>query len=358
MVQSSILISEFVGNKHRPFATIIPFFTYSCGFAALALKAYYLKNWKWLQVACSAPYALILVFYPFVPESAKWLQMNNRSDEAMAIFRNIARWNKKDLPANVKLQAPVVANPNSESARKSEAGFGNTGVLIQTFIQCFLWMVTSMCFFGLQLAANQLEGSVYRDFVLLSIVQIPACPLAIALNTKIGRKKTNLTALFIAGAACVSISFIPLDESFNVARITLALVGKVFVTTTFQSLYLWSGEIFPLAIRSQGMGYTQIAARLGATGSPWVVKGLKPLGAIVPFIVIGVPTIIGSFLGCWLPETIAKKNKGDKEGVGANSATTIQNDNAVMQCAESLSSIPPDVSNVTHAQINTSETVV
>ena len=301
MVQANILMSELVGNKQRPFAIITPFFAYAVGYAILALKAYLLQNWKLLSIACTAPYVFILALYGFVPESVKWLQVNGRIDDAMMVFHKIALWNNKVLSSNVIFSFPVSdVNVDQPNTRKT---FRNRKIIIQTLIQCFIWMVSSTCFFGLQLAANELEGSMYQDFVILSIVQIPAGVIAIGFSTKYGRKKANLISLLIAGVSCLGIAFIPARRNLYSGRVTLAIIGKMFASVAFQCLYLWSAEIFPISIRSQGMGYTQLAARIGATASPWVVKGLKPFGASVPFFVIAIPSLIGPVLGMWLPET-------------------------------------------------------
>ena len=85
-VQANILISEMVSIKQRPMATLIPFFSIPIGYGILGLKAYLLQNWKMLSIACTAPYVISLAFYPIIPESFSWLQVNGRIDDAIDCF--------------------------------------------------------------------------------------------------------------------------------------------------------------------------------------------------------------------------------------------------------------------------------
>lgn len=302
MIQSYILLSEFVGSKRRPLATLLPFIPFSLGFAMLSVKAYIFMNWEWFSIICVLPYLPIFALYVWIPESASWLQKNNRHDEAVKIFQWIGKFNGKETGG-------IVLASQKEAKVDAEEHVCDTRMIFEFVVLCFVWFVSTLCNFGIHFAADQLEGSIYRDFALLSIAQIPGAIIAIYMNIKFGRKKTNLISLFIAGLTCLLIIFIPTDTDAKVGRIILGILGKIAVNVSYQSLYLWSVEILPLSIRSQGMGFTQVSARLGATLSPWVVKELKSFGSYIPFIVLAVPTFVGCALGFFLPETKVKKKK-------------------------------------------------
>ena len=55
------------------------------------------------------------------------------------------------------------------------------------------------------------------------------------------------------------------------------------------------------------MGFTTVAARIGSTAAAWIAQGLQPISDWLPFIVLGVPSIVGFFIGFPLPETKTKK---------------------------------------------------
>ena len=51
------------------------------------------------------------------------------------------------------------------------------------------------------------------------------------------------------------------------------------------------------------MGFLQVTCRIGAATSPWVAKGLKKFNETVPFITMGVVTLIAGGFLFFLPET-------------------------------------------------------
>ena len=55
------------------------------------------------------------------------------------------------------------------------------------------------------------------------------------------------------------------------------------------------------------MGLLQIARCIGAAGAPWVAKGLNSAHEYAPFLVMGVSSLIASFLMIRLPETKGQK---------------------------------------------------
>ena len=44
--------------------------------------------------------------YSFLPESVRWLLVNDKVEEAENLLKKIAAINKRDYPANVELQIP------------------------------------------------------------------------------------------------------------------------------------------------------------------------------------------------------------------------------------------------------------
>nr|XP_053644875.1 organic cation transporter protein-like [Cherax quadricarinatus] len=60
--------------------------------------AIFIRDWRWLQVAITAPAFLLLSYTWFLPESVRWLVAEGRNDEANNIIHRVARVNNVDLP--------------------------------------------------------------------------------------------------------------------------------------------------------------------------------------------------------------------------------------------------------------------
>lgn len=300
-VQMFILISEFVGPKHRPLAGITLWLAFSCSLALLGLKAYFIRTWKMLMIACTAPYFFILLFFKFIPESTRWLHLHGRTDQAIEIYKKIAKFNKRELP-DIKL-AKIDLPEDSGNILNL---FRPRKMTWSSLIQGYAWMVNGMVYYGVAFAADDLGGSMYRDYILSCLVEIPAVFLAIYLCNKIGRKKTVLIPTLIAGLACIAASAIPTHNKRSKLiglRVFFGIFGKFCITMSFDSIYTWSVELYPTVIRAAGMGYLQVAARVGSALAPWVAKGLIGIHVVLPFSLMGGSAIICAVLLLKLPET-------------------------------------------------------
>lgn len=315
--QAYILISEIVGSKHRSFACLILFLSTSIGWVILALQAYLIPNWKTLSIVTSAPYIFALFFYKFIPESIQWLMLRGRTTQVMDTLSTIASRNGKVLPKGV-----IIASTNEDTTVQKSSIidiFRTAKLAKQSLVIGYLWIAIGMGYYGLYIAANDLGGSLHRDFIILSLGDIPALFLSIYLCNKFGRKPCTIVPLLIGGLICVAIGCTPFD--YKTLRIVMGNLGKLFICTAFDGIYTWSVEIFPTDVRSSGMGFTTITARIGSTAAPWVVKGLEPIATWCPFLALGVPAIVGFFLGTVLPET--RENKCQD----TNDATEVGLDN-------------------------------
>ena len=57
------LASEYVGGKYRPMSGMILWLAFAISLAVLGVKAYFIRKWKILFIACTIPYAFVLGFY-------------------------------------------------------------------------------------------------------------------------------------------------------------------------------------------------------------------------------------------------------------------------------------------------------
>ena len=56
-----VLATEIVGPKHRVLASVLIFIAQSLSFLLLAIQAWFIPNWKYLQIVTTAPYIFLLI---------------------------------------------------------------------------------------------------------------------------------------------------------------------------------------------------------------------------------------------------------------------------------------------------------
>eukprot|EP00794_Sanderia_malayensis_P010690 gene10690-11827_t len=276
---------------------------YTISTILLGIIAYFIRSWKILLITCTAPYIPVLISFRFIPESIRWHNVHGQTDNAMKTVKRIAKFNRKVFPFNLKLAE--VEKPEEKSTRSILNLFRPMKMAISTLIQSFAWAVSGMVFYGMAFAAADLGGSMYRDFILISFIEIPADAVGIYLTQRIGRKKTTLILAFIGGVACIAIAAIPTDKhpKLTALRVCIGVFSKFCFAISYNALHLWSVELYPIVIRGMALGYLQAAACLGSLLAPWVANWLIEVHPALPFSLFGACAVISAALELKLPET-------------------------------------------------------
>ncbi|XP_071950755.1 organic cation transporter protein-like [Antedon mediterranea] len=99
MLFSSLpLCTETVGVSKRTYAGLVIEFFFAFGLIIMAGLAYFIREWRTLQLVASVPGLLNFLYIPFFPESARWLISQKRYDEAKKITEKAATVNNVNLP--------------------------------------------------------------------------------------------------------------------------------------------------------------------------------------------------------------------------------------------------------------------
>ena len=299
--QLAVGMSECTTGKYRTisvaFITIcLPISTFIVG-----ITAYFIKEWRNLLIALSVPYVTFLPMVFLLPESITWLYVHRRKEDLMKILNLVSYWNKKSMPQDFILIYPV--EESSEHKTNFLDIFRPGKVLLITSVLGFACLVIMTTNVGLYFAANDLGESLYLNFIFLTLVELPGSHLARLFSDKVGRKPTVTTSMIFASLLCIAISFTPSSGNVKVFRVIFGVISKFLVCIALNGLLLWTLELHPTKCRSQGMGFTLSVSRIGAGGSSWIAKGLRPFYHGLPFLVMGGTMLIGGILLLMLPET-------------------------------------------------------
>lgn len=302
-----VIAMEMVGPRYRLLAGVVCQMFFSLGYMLTAAFAYFITDWRNLQIALTIPGVVFFCYWWFIPESARWLLTKNRLPEAMKLIQIAAKENKVKITDN-QLESLLVGDIKPKDPNVKEATildiFRHPNLRRRSLIIFFDWFANSMTYYGLSWNTSNLGGNEYLNFVVSGAVEIPAYTFLLFTLNKWGRKAILCGCMVTAGIALLLTMVVPESQQWLV--ITLAMLGKLAITSSYGTVYIFSTEQFPTVIRNAGLGAGSTSARIGSIFAPlinWTSEVWKPL----PLMIFGILSLIGGCLSLVLPETLNKQ---------------------------------------------------
>ncbi|PWA24646.1 hypothetical protein CCH79_00016144 [Gambusia affinis] len=243
---------EWIPTKTRTVVGTLTSFFFTFGQIILAGLAYWLRDWRKLQVVVCAPQFLFFTYSWWYAESARWLVMNRRSEEALKNLHRVARINRRPEAIN-KLTLEVLHSHMSKEIESSRSSFTAFDLLktrrIRRISICLtaVWFSTSFAYYGLVMDLQKFGVSIYLMQLIFGAVDIPAKFLALGMLSYLGRRVTQVSCLFLSAVIIFANIFVPTD--MQNLRTSLACLGKAFTSSSFTTVYLYTGELYPTVIR-------------------------------------------------------------------------------------------------------------
>merc|ERR1719319_599675 len=110
--------------------------------------------------------------------------------------------------------------------------------------------------------------------------------------------------MLFAGLVLAITIFIPMDQTAWL--VGLSMLGKLAITSSYGTVYIFSAELFPTVVRNVGMGTASLAARIGGILCPYI-NMLSDTWTPLPLIIYGALAFTGGLLALVLPETLGKE---------------------------------------------------
>ncbi|KAG7265010.1 hypothetical protein CRUP_038115 [Coryphaenoides rupestris] len=212
--QGRMGVTELVGVEYRRTVGVLYQMFFSVGILLLPLLAYYITDWRWLQVVITVPYILFLSYYCLV-----LIEQTLRDD-------------------NVETTTPsfmdLVRTPRMRK---------------HTLILSFNWFTSAVVYQGLIMRLGILGGNVYVDFLISGLVEFPAAFLILFTIERIGRRLPFASANIVAGAACFITALLP--DSLFWLKTTVACIGRLGITMSFEMVVFVNTELYPTFVRAK-----------------------------------------------------------------------------------------------------------
>uniref|UniRef100_A0A8C4S065 Solute carrier family 22 member 6 n=1 Tax=Erpetoichthys calabaricus TaxID=27687 RepID=A0A8C4S065_ERPCA len=272
---------EWIPIKSRTIMGAMNSFSSSTGQIALAGFAYVTRDWRTLQLVISVPIFFFFFYSWWIPESARWLIINKKPDEALKQIRRVARIN-----GHVKEGEAITLEVRI-------SGF--------TILNFFTMCATSFGFYGLVMDLQRFGVSVFLVQVIFGAIDFPAKALCAFSMMFIGRRVTQAVLLLVPGLLILANAFVPYE--LQTLRTTLAVLGKGMLGASFTCIYMYTLELYPTVIRQTGMGFGSTMARVGSMTAPMVTM-LEDYLYGLPLMVYGTLPVIAGVIAVFLPETL------------------------------------------------------
>ncbi|XP_061607459.1 solute carrier family 22 member 6 isoform X3 [Phyllopteryx taeniolatus] len=331
ILNSVSLKVEWIPTKTRTLVGTLTSFYFTFGQLILAGLAYWLRDWRKLQLVVCAPHILFFAYSWWYSESARWLVLRRRSQDALKTLHRVARINGKPEVAD-KLTLEVLHSHMSKelaSNRKTLTAYDllrTPGMRRISVCLIAVWFSTSFAYYGLAMDMQKFGVSIYVMQLIFGAVDFPAKFVALGMLSFLGRRVTQALCLFMSALVIFANIFVPMGtikrfkqasdtlqcqqlmaavplSDMQAIRTTLACLGKAFTSASFTTVYLYTGELYPTIIRQTGMGLVSTMARVGSMAAPAVLI-LDEVFPALPSVVYGGAAVLASGFACFLPETL------------------------------------------------------
>lgn len=294
-------LAEFIPQRYRGMfcGALVGFMSF--GYFTSAILGYTVVSafddgWRYIAIITSLPVVMLLWWRRKLPESARWLESQGRTDEAEAIVAGIERqFEARGIelpPAKAVTTAPL------PEAQKSSV-LGNVKAIWRrplagtTALTWCMWFTVAFSYYSffswipsLLVAQGHTVAKSFAYSIAIYGSQIPGYFSAAWLNEKIGRRR--VVALYMT---CGGLAAITLALSSSVTAIMAAgMCLSFFMNGAFAGVYAYTPELFPTALRTTGVGSSSSFGRLGSVSAPILVGFVYPIGGFVG--VFGMTTAV------------------------------------------------------------------
>ncbi|XP_061693871.1 solute carrier family 22 member 7-like isoform X2 [Syngnathoides biaculeatus] len=246
---SFTLCAEWVATTHRASMCVICSLAWSLGNMLLAALAYLVNAWRPLIVTVTAPLALAVLTWWWVPESARWLLANGKAEEAHLYLDKCARANNRPkFLSAVKLEALSRLEMSDKNKKFSLLHLFKTPKLRQiSLVTGIAWYGTAVTYYGISLNLDGFGLNVYLTQFVYAAIEVPAKLLIYVLVDRIGRRACLAGTMVLTGT-CIGINIL-VPRALWLVRSAVAILGKGLSEASFTTIYLYTIELFPTVLR-------------------------------------------------------------------------------------------------------------
>ncbi|KAL3099965.1 hypothetical protein niasHS_001891 [Heterodera schachtii] len=316
-----VLCMEITGTRYRAMVGSLLQAPWAVGYATLALIAYFCNSWQNIQLITAALHTVSICLICVLPESPRWLIVNNRVDEAERYIRkacreppfpfNLFKFNKSSLPCDLEL---VKHAEQRKWVRRNQRAnilhlLKSRALCMRTGVICVVWIATALVYYGIIIALSDqsapgrvlFSGNFFLNNAVAGAIELPTLIFCVYLM-KYGRKRSQIFTL-VAAAIFILCAMASMSANRSMLSLGLMLLGKIFIQGGFNILYIFTSELYPTVIRNSAVGFCSMIARFGSGVSSYIAILSDVTLSIVPMIIFATFSLFAGTLVMLLPET-------------------------------------------------------
>nr|XP_019952639.1 PREDICTED: solute carrier family 22 member 4-like [Paralichthys olivaceus] len=259
------------GNVRVLYSSLGTCLGFAVGFMMLPAFAYFIRDWRSLSLALSLPGLLYIPLWWFIPESPRWLLSQGRVEEAEAIVRKAAKWNKLQAP-------PVIFENYSDDEGKTDVKeslnfldlLRKSNIRLTTIFLCLVSFTMATGYFGLSFSTALLHDDPYISCFFSAAIEVPAY-ISSWLALRYFPRRNSIIGILLFGAVPLFL-FQLVPETLPHMSLALEILCKYALTTGISMIFTYTSELYPTLLRNTATGTTSTISRLGSCIAPFLLK--------------------------------------------------------------------------------------
>ncbi|XP_076038623.1 organic cation transporter 1-like isoform X3 [Oratosquilla oratoria] len=275
-----LTVLELSSSKLRTYLSCMWNISFAIGQMLIPLIAYYIREWRYMYLAFLSTYAYAISYFCFLPESPRWLILRGRYKDAINFLKTVARWNGRTLPSDEGLMEMMRRINIKDTEENNQGGrpvrlfldqlrqlFETKIKIVRTLILFFSWFTITFVYYGVTLISINLGSNEYWYMFFGGLMELPVCFILWPLTHFFGRRLCMASSLLLCVACLLGSLGV---EGSILWKTTLALLGKLGISSAFLLVYLLTAEINTTKTRTLAVGISSTVARFGGVSSPYI----------------------------------------------------------------------------------------
>ncbi|XP_006149908.1 solute carrier family 22 member 11 [Tupaia chinensis] len=306
IMASVTLVMEWIATRRRTVAMTILGCIFGTGQLVLAGLAFVLRDWRALQLAVSVPFFVFFLIFWWMAESARWLIIMGKPDQALLELQKVARINghkeaKKTLTIEV-LTTCMEEEVASSKAQQSVWELFRLPVLRRrTSVLVVVHFSLMISYYGMVLDLQSLGRDIFLLQALFGAIDLLSRAATSLVFRFMGRRLTM--AGFQALAGCCILANLLVPQDLQTLRVAFAVLGRGCFGINLTCITLYMAELFPTSLRLMANGFLTSVGRLGAMMGPLLRMTRQAMPLLPPLSYGIIPMVSSLAVLLFLPET-------------------------------------------------------